>query len=1078
MKARLADPSAGPILITADSKEEALAFLAQLFGEAGGEDLLAYRDRLMVFDTPGTLPRLAEGIKRFIPVAFTREVECELAPYVHSTPCIVIYPRNATAGTPDIALEPASSETIRTALQEMGKGRDEIERLEEASGRSLTVLRRRLATMEALKRPEWASEPETARTLVPLMLAGTWSSTNAADRAAIEQLAGGRSYEDIERECQLLAERNDAPVWAIGTQRGVVSKLDLLHAVATSVTAEDLKRYFAVARRTLGEDDPSFDLPEEERWLAAIRGKTREFSSGLRRGISETLVLLATQGAHLFKKRLGVDPENQVNRIVSELLGDAPSTRTLEVHDRDLPTYAEAAPEVFLTTLERDLRTSSPAVLGLLRPVDSGNMFSSPSRTGLLWALEGLAWNPETLPRVALILARLATVEIKDNWANKPINSLLSIFRSWMPQTAATLEDRVVILKGMALRFPEVAWKICVAQFGSLNDVGDYTHKPRWRPDGFGFGEPHATTAPTHAFIREMVEMALSWKGHSQSMLCDLVERIYNLSEDHQKAVWQLIQVWAATASDSEKAIVREKIRTTAFGQRAARRATKRGRPASKAMDAKAAYDALEPQDVINRNIWLFRSGWVDESADELDNIKDMDFQARDERIAKLRVAALQDVYAQRSFAGLLDLANAGGAPGVVGWLCASDVLNARDLTHLLQLAYKTAKSDAGVAHHQRILISGALRATGSDADRAKLISDVCKDLAVEDKVALLLMAPYRSATWSLVDALGDAGIKAYWDRVVPDWIHDSKGENSEGVKRLLESDRPRAAFYSVHHHLKDIDPLELHRILAAIVNSQESDGEYRIDQYHLGEAFKLLNESGALTVEQMALLEIPYLEALRHYGGPSPGYRAPNLNRYLEVHPELYVQALVWAYKRADEGIDPPELRVDPEVVGRRAHLGHCILNATVRIPGHNDLGVLETARLSKWIATVREKCEELSRGKIGDLVIGKMLATSPAGRDGVWPCEVVRDVLEDLHSEEMVHGVCTGAFNARGVHWRGEGGDQERELAEKYRSWERALRITHPFVASKLLGAMAKGYERDANEEDIRASIRKRRR
>lgn len=35
-----------------------------------------------------------------------------------------------------------------------------------------------------------------------------------------------------------------------------------------------------------------------------------------------------------------------------------------------------------------------------------------------------------------------------------------------------------------------------------------------------------------------------------------------------------------------------------------------------------------------------------------------------------------------------------------------------------------------------------------------------------------------------------------------------------------------------------------------------------------------------------MALLEIPYLEALKHYGGPLPDYGAPSLNRYLEVHP------------------------------------------------------------------------------------------------------------------------------------------------------------------------------------------------
>ena len=102
--------------------------------------------------------------------------------------------------------------------------------------------------------------------------------------------------------------------------------------------------------------------------------------------------------------------------------------------------------------------------------------------------------------------------------------------------------------------------------------------------------------------------------------------------------------------------------------------------------------------------------------------------------------------------------------------------------------------------------------------------------------------------------------------------------------------------------------------------------------------------------------------------------------------------------------------------------------------------------------------------------------MATAPEGQDGVWPCEVVRDVLEDIRSDNVMNGARTGAFNSRGVHWRGEGGDQERALAQKYRSWEKALRLTHPFVASELLGAMAKGYERDAADEDNSASIRRR--
>jgi hypothetical protein len=82
----------------------------------------------------------------------------------------------------------------------------------------------------------------------------------------------------------------------------------------------------------------------------------------------------------------------------------------------------------------------------------------------------------------------------------------------------------------------------------------------------------------------------------------------------------------------------------------------------------------------------------------------------------------------------------------------------------------------------------------------------------------------------------------------------------------------------------------------------------------------------------------------------------------------------------------------------------------------------------------------------------------------------------MEDIQSESMMQGAHTSVYNSRGVHWRGEGGNQERELAEKYRKWGQALRFSHPFVASKLLMGLANTYDQQASSEDTEASIRRR--
>lgn len=43
-----------------------------------------------------------------------------------------------------------------------------------------------------------------------------------------------------------------------------------------------------------------------------------------------------------------------------------------------------------------------------------------------------------------------------------------------------------------------------------------------------------------------------------------------------------------------------------------------------------------------------------------------------------------------------------------------------------------------------------------------------------------------------------------------------------------------------------------------------------------------------------------------------------------------------------------------------------------------------------------------ELDRAEIADVCLGKFLACAPVGKDGVWPNEVVRDVMEDLESKK----------------------------------------------------------------------------
>ncbi len=175
---RLSQQPERPIVVAADSVEEGLAFLTRVFSEDGGPDLAEARDRVIVFDQPNLLPKLSKGALSFIPVAFTRAVEREFGPLTRTHHCVVVSPRNATNVEPDFFLEPVDSETFEKGLADMGMDRAHIEKQAKQSGRSLTVLRRRLSTVSAVQTPDWAADHDAAVALIPMMFVGAWNAEN------------------------------------------------------------------------------------------------------------------------------------------------------------------------------------------------------------------------------------------------------------------------------------------------------------------------------------------------------------------------------------------------------------------------------------------------------------------------------------------------------------------------------------------------------------------------------------------------------------------------------------------------------------------------------------------------------------------------------------------------------------------------------------------------------------------------------------------------------------------------------------------------------------------------------------
>ena len=86
------------------------------------------------------------------------------------------------------------------------------------------------------------------------------------------------------------------------------------------------------------------------------------------------------------------------------------------------------------------------------------------------------------MPRVTHVLARLDAIDTKPRRkVNGPANSLRKIHLLWIPQTNATLDERLRVLDLIRKREPNAAWKLMLGILPQGHDTSSPSPMPRWR---------------------------------------------------------------------------------------------------------------------------------------------------------------------------------------------------------------------------------------------------------------------------------------------------------------------------------------------------------------------------------------------------------------------------------------------------------------------------------------------------------------------------------------------------------------------------------------------------------------------
>lgn len=397
-----------------------------------------------------------------------------------------------------------------------------------------------------------------------------------------------------------------------------------------------------------------------------------------------------------------------------------------------------------------------------------------------------------------------------------------------------------------------------------------------------------------------------------------------------------------------------------------------------------------------------------------------------------------------------------GDCASTIGFLLRRFVFSSdEESVQLIKLALESFKKDAHINYKN--IIRGLLSESNDNISLFESLS-VCLDDS--DKVQVYLQAPFNSEVWHFVDSLDEHYQQEYWEQIIPSYCQNiNEAENA--VRCLLSANRPQTAFLYLSFNLKKISPKVIFEILSAMLLPTAKNENSPPNRYQLGEAFSQISNCGTLSLEQKADLEFSYIAVLAPYGRKNENCSIRSLERYLEEHPEFFVQLISKLYKR-DDGIEDENEAVNTQLVKSYWYT----LEALSHIPGEDNSGKINTDKLEGWVKQVISLAENNGRRNIAEYYIGKLLGHCQNGEDGIWPCEEIRDLVEEMHSKKMIEGMYIEKKNSRGVTSRslGDGGTQEWEIVEQYQEWDSQLALTHSFVADELLGQLAKSYQNEA--------------
>ena len=861
------------------------------------------------------------------------------------------------------------------------------------------------------------------------------------DRQVVEKLAN-ENYSDWISGIRGILQQPESPLSLKNGIWTVAKRKEMWQSLGASLFDEHLDRFKQIAVDVLKEQNPQFELPSEERYAANIHGKVLKHSHTLRKGLTESLALLGSQPDALVHCSRGKAETIAVTSI-REIFKDSDWILWGSLNIL-LPTLAEAAPLEFLSSVENALN-KKPCPFDELFSQEGSGITGGNYMTGLLWALETLAWDEQYLVQVTVLLGKLALRDPGGNWGNRPANSLITIFLPWLPQTLASVNKRKAAIQTLQKECPAIAWTLLLDLLPNQHQTSMGCHRPIWRqiiPDDWEKGVTNKEYREQISFYSDLaVETAKGDLGKLNeliSYLDNLPEpfltklldylnsaEIKNSSEENRTILWEELEKFTikhTKFSDEDWALSPELVEKI---EQVAQNLTPR-----------------KPENLYKRLFNEYAMDLFEEKGD---------FEEQEKLIVKRRQDAVRKIIADGGLKAVLQFAKAVNFPeelgGSLGVVAEEDVdsvilpsmLETKDekLASLARGYIWARRWDKGWEWVDQIDTS-----SWSNAQIGKFLSYL----------------PFKKETWEYSERLLKKSEIEYWSRAFVN-PYQAKDNLILAIDRLIKYNRPNAAIRCLRRILHDKKQLDKTRAIKALLEAISStEPVHQMNIHDTIEIIKALQDDPDVSEDDLFRIEWAYLPLLIDRKGKiSPKL----LEHKLTSDPDIFCEIIRSVYRSKNK------TESDKGSTGRQkliAENAYRLLHNWRTPPGTLTDGSFSIDNFNDWLSRVKTKCKESGHLEVALSTIGQVLIHSTPDPDGLWIHKTIAEALNAEDADKMRNGFDIGILNSRGAHFVDPTGKPEKELAAKYRQQGEEVENAGYYRFAITLKSLADSYEHEA--------------